>query len=382
PDSGFVRISEGEIVTIGSLSLGGSWGDFDNNGYLDLFVANGNDQDNLLFRNNGDGSFTTMTDSISYPMIDDGATSGGSCWGDYDNDGDLDLFVANRNGQNNLLYANNNDGSFTKISDEIIVNSNEFSVSASWADYDRDGDLDLFVANGGHNALYENTGSNNHWFNIKCVGTLSNTAAIGAKVRVKATIYGQPVWQLREISAQTGYAGQNSLRAHFGLGNAALIDSLKIEWPSGLVDIYTELHLERFVTAIEGDNELITEENQAAASTGHQLFQNYPNPFNPASFRSDVYHLHQTGPGTYQTTTILYKLSQPGPAVLKIYNITGQAIKTLINDHKTTGLHSVSWDGKNKHGQSVAPGIYFYRLRVDSAGQVGFEQTKRMVLIK
>ena len=81
--------------------------------------------------------------------------------------------------------------------------------------------------------LYHNDGNSNQWLTIKLIGTLTNKAAIGTKIRLKALINGIPVWQMREISAQTSYCGQNDLRAHFGLGNATLVDSIKVEWPAG-----------------------------------------------------------------------------------------------------------------------------------------------------
>ena len=85
------------------------------------------------------------------------------------------------------------------------------------------------------------------------MGTKSNKAAIGAKVRVKAKIGGKAVWQLREISAQNGYCSQNDIRAHFGLKDAALIDSILIEWPSGLKEYYLNVPAKKFLTYQEGD---------------------------------------------------------------------------------------------------------------------------------
>lgn len=122
----------------------------------------------------------------------------------------------------------------------------------AWCDYDRDGDLDLFVANSSdqNNFLYSNSGGANNWINILCVGTASNRSAIGAKVRVKATIFGNPVWQMNEISGGT-YRSQNSLNAEFGLGDATIIDSIKIEWPSGLQQVSTNVAVNRFLTITE-----------------------------------------------------------------------------------------------------------------------------------
>ncbi len=244
----FTKITSGAIVNDGGNSRGGSWGDYDNDGDLDLFVANFDGQNNFLYQNNGNGSFTRITDGA---IVNDGGNSYGSSWGDYDNDGDLDLFVANYN-QNSFFYQSNGNGSFTKITEGAIVNDGGFSSGSSWGDYDNDGDLDLFVANGlGSNSLYQNNGNSNHWINIRLVGAVSNTAAIGAKVKIKATIGGKSVWQMQEISGQTGGASQNSLNAEFGLGTATMIDSIRVQWPSGLVQDTTNVVVNQFLTITE-----------------------------------------------------------------------------------------------------------------------------------
>ncbi len=137
----FTRITSGPLVTDFGGFLGASWGDYDGDGYADLFVAN-NQKQNLLFHNEGNGSFTKIT---AGEIITDQAISYSATWGDYDNDGDLDLFVANRGG-GNFLYRNDG-ASFTRMKDGPIATDNFGSISASWGDYDNDGDLDLFVAN-------------------------------------------------------------------------------------------------------------------------------------------------------------------------------------------------------------------------------------------
>ena len=90
-----------------------------------------------------------------------------------------------------------------------------------------------------NNFLYHNNGNTNHWINFQLVGTVSNRSAIGAKVRVRATIGGKSFWQLREISGGNGC--QNDVRAYFGLGDATNVDVVRIEWPSGLTQTLTNL---------------------------------------------------------------------------------------------------------------------------------------------
>jgi hypothetical protein len=155
-DGSFTRITAGAIATDDTNSEGASWGDYDNDGYLDLFVAVGLGGNDLLYRNNGDGSFARIT---SGPAVQSGGNSRGCAWGDYDNDGYLDLFVANEQSQNNFLFHNNGDGTFAKITSGNIVNDGGASYGCAWGDYDNDGHLDLFVPNlNQNNFLYHNNG--------------------------------------------------------------------------------------------------------------------------------------------------------------------------------------------------------------------------------
>jgi len=139
-----------------------------------------------------------------------------------------------------------------------VVNDFARSYGCAWADFDNDGDLDLFVANGVYSSapgessfLYRNDGGTNNGLLVRLVGTVSNRSAIGAKVRVKATIKGKTFWQLREISGGSGYCSQNDLRAHFGLGNATNVEVLRIEWPSGIVQELRDVPAKQTLTVTE-----------------------------------------------------------------------------------------------------------------------------------
>lgn len=235
-------------------SIGAAWADYDNDGFPDLFVANGGTtagpQNNYLYRNSGNGTFAKVTTG---QIVTDRESSDGCAWGDYDADGFLDLFVANVSGENNSLYHNNGDGTFTKVVTGSLVNDGGDSRGCAWGDFDNDGFLDLYVANGGNqnNFLYRNAGNANHWFTVRLIGTISNRDGIGAKVRVQATVGGRSLWQLREVSGGSGRASQNDLRAHFGLGDATIIDTLRIEWPSGIVQELRDVAPRQFLTVTE-----------------------------------------------------------------------------------------------------------------------------------
>jgi hypothetical protein len=251
-----VRQNLTNLTTDPGIAHGCAWGDYDNDGWLDLFVPqyslDGRPR-SLLYRNNRDGTFTRIPNG---PIVTDIGDSIAGTWGDYDNDGHLDLFVSNRSTQRNFLYHNNGDGTFTKITTGAPVTDSAYSFDCVWGDYDNDGFLDLFVATGGNrqrqaNFLYRNNGNTNSWVVLKLVGTVSNRSAIWAKVRLRATLRGQTVWQLREISGGQNFGSQNDSRAHFGLGDATSADLVRIEWPLGIVQELTNVAANQILTITE-----------------------------------------------------------------------------------------------------------------------------------
>jgi len=255
-DGTFTRVSTGSIATDLANSCACAWGDYDNDGFLDLFVGNLRGQKNFLYHNNGDGTFTRITNDI---VANDVGNSFGCAWGDYNNDGFLDLFVTNEGLPDvvptpvNFLYHNNGDGTFTKVISGSQVNEYSDSLGCAWADYDNDGFLDLFASRGDGrgNYLYRNNGNSNSWLTVKLIGTVSNRSAIGAKVHAKATIGGVSRWQLRQITGGGGFAGHNELQANFGLGDATNIDLVRIEWPSGIAQTLTNVAPKQFLTVVE-----------------------------------------------------------------------------------------------------------------------------------
>jgi hypothetical protein len=238
-----------------------AWGDYDNDGLPDLFVTSAGISPNQLYHNEGGGVFTRATSGPKL-VASPGGEFNGCAWGDYDNDGYLDLFVSSFT-EKNALFHNNGDGTFTRILSSAPAQGGGPNVvcgAVSWVDYDNDGFLDLFVgvvtdSNESYlapakNLLYHNNGNSNAWLEVKLIGTLSNRSAIGAKVRAHATIGGKSFWQLREIGNGGGYNCQ-PLVAHFGLGDATNVDTLRIEWPSGLVQTLTNVPGRQILTVAE-----------------------------------------------------------------------------------------------------------------------------------
>ena len=227
---------------------GASAADFDNDQDLDLFITSLN-SNNILLRNDGNGKFTRLNQG---DIANDLNKSKGSLWGDFDCDGDLDMFVVNEIGKS-CMYSNNGDQTFIKISSGEIISKSGLSCALS--DYDNDGDLDIFVVGTeGKNYLFENQGTDNNWIEITLKGEISNASAIGARIKLTTEIGDKTIIQMREISSQTGYRSQNSLRAHFGLGSANIIKSIIVEWPDGLLQTFLNVKTNQILTIYENEN--------------------------------------------------------------------------------------------------------------------------------
>ena len=308
------------------------------------------DQKRELLRNDDGGAFVDVT---SGPLGDTGLGFG-VAWGDYDNDGDLDLYLANYNSANKL-FRNDGGGAFVDVTSGPLGDTGG-GQGVAWGDYDNDGDLDLYLANFGEaNKLLRNEATaGQHWLQVKLQGTLSNRAGIGARVRVVAG--GES--QIREISGGSGFLSQDAMVASFGLGAATMVDSLIVSWPSGIVNAFTQ--------GIVIDRQLTVGESQGGAtgvetpSQVHrtQLFAAIPNPFNPR-------------------TAIRFELEHATHATLRVFDVAGRLVNTLVDEWRNSGLGEAIWQGKDSSGKQVASGVYLYQLH---AGD--FVETKRMVLLK
>lgn len=298
----FTKLTTGPLLNDKGKTMSSSWGDYDNDGDLDVFLANDQGNDGL-FRNDGHFNFTKITsDTVS----NCGGNSFSSAWSDIDNDGDIDLYVTNSFGTTtlwpNFLFLNNGNGSFTRVGNTAPATDLDWSYGCAFGDYDNDGFEDLAVATCRYNSvdrpdlLYHNDGNSNNWITIKLVGTKTNKSAIGTKIRVKAIINGNPVWQMRELSAQTSYCGQNDLRPHFGLGNATNIDSIKVEWLNGNVEYYTNINVNQFITIVQ-EKGITGINNENLLKINDVLI--YPNPAStnitikiPDEYRNENYVTH------------------------------------------------------------------------------------------
>jgi hypothetical protein len=265
-----VGLSAGVAVDENGLpkaGMGTDWGDFDNDGLLDIYVTNLNSQTNTLYRNNGGGLFTDVTwqAGLGEPTLP--FVGFGTAFLDYDNDGHLDIVVANGHildnvsqsrdnityAQRNLLFRNEGNGTFKEIGLSAGPGFGLEKVSRGLAvgDIDNDGDLDLLINNCNQTAdlLRNDNHTKNHWLLIKTVGTKSNRDGIGTRL----TLTANGVTQIREVKAGSSYQSQNDTRTHFGLGKASSVDRLELRWPSGTLDALKDLTADQIVTVREGE---------------------------------------------------------------------------------------------------------------------------------
>ena len=307
PEGDFGLYELGEIAADATHSYGGNWADYDNDGDQDFFRSQYTNEADRLYRNNGDGTFSRLTGTA---FETDGTLGSRSVsWGDFDNDLDLDVYVVNtRSLQYSMLYQNNGDGTFSRLPDNLLSQPQTvLGVGSAWGDVDNDGDLDMVLGNNQQSHLYLNDGAGNfsrqtgaeyllaydvsraniafalsdydqngsldiaagknlfefpsillrnnllpdantQWLEVKLQGTASNRSGIGAHITIE-TPDGRR--QMRAITSLTGYGSAGSLVAHFGLKDQSTVETLQVFWPSGATQTLTNISSNQILEIIE-----------------------------------------------------------------------------------------------------------------------------------
>jgi hypothetical protein len=263
-NTGIALMPDGAAMAAMCISLA----DYDNDGNVDLYVSDFQDVPDHIFRSDGKGFFEDIGARAGIAAATRRVLSFGGGFFDYDNDGWLDLFIANGHvyqgvektrtdatyKQINSLFHSLRNGKFAEVTGAA---GEPFKIphlgrGAAFADFDNDGYVDILVGNSGEAPLllHNSGGTGHHFLSLKLVGTKSNRDATGA--RVKLTAGG--LTQIREIAAGGSYLSNSDLRAHFGLGSENRADVIEISWPSGVKQVFRDVDADRFLVITEGSD--------------------------------------------------------------------------------------------------------------------------------
>ncbi len=247
-------------------SMGVTAADFNNDGSEDLFMTHLTEETHTLYLNDGAGGFSDQTSRFGLTRVDN-YTGFGTQWFDYDNDGQLDLFMANgavrmtrlaepadyAYDQINQLFHNDGEGNYRETTAEAgaALQLSEVSRGAAFGDIDNDGDVDILVSNnnGPVRLLLNQIGSRHHWLQVQLEGVQSNRYGVGARVGVQRQGK-RTLW--RRAHTDGSYLNANDHRVHFGLGRDQEVKAVIVHWPSGSSESWEGVEADRLVTLQEG----------------------------------------------------------------------------------------------------------------------------------
>ena len=267
--AGMAVTSRGTVMAAMCISLG----DYDNDGQLDLYISDFQRSSDHVWHNDGEGFFDEVSDEAGITRPTRDVLSFGGGFFDYDNDGWLDIFIANGHvypeveqatpgthyRQINSLFHNEGNGKFVEVgkSSGTGFETPYVGRGVAFADLDNDGFVDVVIANNGDSpvVLHNSGGNGNHFLNFKLSGKKSNRDAMGARVRVVTGTTSQ----IREIAGGGSYLSQSDLRANFGIAKAKRAEIVEITWPSGQHQTFRDVEADKFYLVEEGNDHLQTQ---------------------------------------------------------------------------------------------------------------------------
>lgn len=335
----FTDVSASAGVNFAGQGMGVDAGDYNNDGYLDLYITNL--YENVLFLNERNGTFS---DQSAAAGVTDRGMGWGTTWIDYDNDGWQDLYVCNEtlfpvNGSNydNVMYRNERDGSFTIVSANSLLASPLSGYGTVAADLDKNGQVDIVIANSGlsdGNQLLQNQAQNDHhWVVLRLEGRQSNRSAIGARVTIKAG----ELELCDQVIAGNSFASQNSLQLHFGLGNQTQIEAIDIYWPSGQKEHFEQLEVDRYYQIIEQSAITATKKISGIRDIQAKI---YPNPVQE------------------NLTFALHLQHSIGSIHFRILDVTGRVLAQQTERALQSGHHFSAWP----LAESWSNGLYYLEI--------------------
>lgn len=248
-DATFTNISQAANVNYAGFGMGTDVGDFNLDGYMDIYITNL--YDNVLYQNKGDGTFENVGELFG---VNDPGMGWGTVWVDFDNDRLPDIYVVNDfyfSPYENVLYRNTGSG-FEIVSEGDVCESPYGGYATVSADLNDDGLMDLLVANNGAPGvqLFQNASTGTgHYISFRLEGVESNRDALGAKIEVHTTVG----IQYDQVIGNSGWAANNGRWIHFGLADQTTIDKVVIRWPSGVVEEIEALDADQKYRIREGE---------------------------------------------------------------------------------------------------------------------------------
>ena len=323
-------------------------GDFNNDGWIDLYLGSYSNLGCKLFQNNGDGTFTDVSNATGTTGHNDTRTV---AFVDYNNDGWLDIFSSHHDfySYSNTMLRNNGDNTFTNVAPSLGLSGLYFGdyFGQGWADFDQDGAVDLFA--GGHVdefRLFKNIDCPGSFLNIHLVGIESNPNGIGSRVEV--WVAGQKI--SRYVLPNGGFHDYDNLDINFGLDGAYSVDSILVYWPSGINQKLWTTNTNQSLTIVESG---ITSVEDTAITNQSFIPIVSPNPLSTY--------------GAFE-----FYLSQPNQIRVAIFDLNGNQVKLLKYEKMISGLKIIKFDVNN-----LPNGVYLIK-----ALGTNFSDISKIIVLK
>ncbi len=335
-----ISISAGANLVMNAMCV--AFGDYDGNGFLDLYVSN-TPHGNKLLRNNGDETFTEVADSVGVGFY---STGWASTFLDIDNDADLDLYVSGmvpgpEPHLSSALYENEGNGQFS-VMPQSMPGDTVASFGHGAGDVNADGYPDIFVSNTAPYAshLWRNIGGANHYIRLQLEGTISNRDGIGAWIAVYAN--GQK--QIRFTHCGIGFLGQNSSWYSIGLGTATIVDSIVVTWPSGEIDRLGNIAADQAIRIIENSSPVLNVSLETPLESAWEVF---PNP-------------------AKESFQIVWSMPPQHPGQIVLREVSGKRVwqESIKKKNQTSQIFEI---GK------VTPGYYLLEINIPAANVRSFQ---------